>query len=103
MFLLGTNWAAGDLVMQVYSVCTLERNGNRAGLVPSDMGRLAAAYSVVWMGCWHAIMQLIIFPTVHAHDLKPRRLSLIIGLVLPLSSLSIGFLVKRSSDNFPVF
>lgn len=92
--------------MQVHNIRALDKNENRAGPVPSDMGRLAAAYAVVWMGCWHGILQFNTSPAIHAHyckALKRRRLILTIGLVFPLSTRSLSFLLKSSSDNFPVF
>jgi hypothetical protein len=92
--LLGTNWAAFDLVRYIAEVRSLERNsGGSSEMIGKEMCQIGAAFTVLWWGTLHALAQLCIVFTARndtAKGLLQRKATLAIGLAFPLIALSVA-------------
>jgi hypothetical protein len=122
-YILGMNWAALDLFRQVHSLRTAQEQGHSLDFRKRFMGSIAAPYTIVFWGSFHAILQNVVafFATVliittdkktkHNIDIEglracfrvlfSRRLVLSMGLILPLTALSVLFFDPPLQEDFP--
>ncbi|KAF2462534.1 uncharacterized protein BDR25DRAFT_308256 [Lindgomyces ingoldianus] len=122
-YILGMNWAAIDLFRQVHSLRTAQEQGHSLDLRKKFMGPIAAPYMIVFWGSVHAVLQNVVafFATVliittdkktkdeiDIEDLRAwfrvlfsRRLVLSMGLILPLTALSVLFFNPPLQEDFP--
>jgi hypothetical protein len=122
-YILGMNWAAIDLLRQVHSLRTAQEQGHPLDIRKKFMGPIAAPYMIVFWGSVHAILQNVVafFATVLiiATDKKTkdtidienlrilfqvlfsRRLVLSMGLILPLTALSVMLFNPPLQEDFP--
>jgi hypothetical protein len=98
-FLLVTNWAAGDFILQTYRIRFLNSNGNGGKAIDHNMGPLGAAYTVLWVGVWHAGLQLA-FAIGLSTRLKTS--TLVVGLFLPLIALCFSVAIYPTWNRLPV-
>jgi hypothetical protein len=122
-YILGMNWAALDLFRQVHSLHIAQEQGHSLDLRKRFMGSIAAPYMIVFWGSFHAILQNVaaFFATVliittdkktkdnisieglraYFRVLLSRRLVLSMGLILPLTALSVLFFNPPLQEDFP--
>ena len=91
LFLIGTNWAALDLVRSIAKTRSFEGNETTS----KEMGRIGASFTVLWWGTAHALAQLIISNVLNDTAGAPpallrRIVTLLIGLVFPSIALCVA-------------
>jgi hypothetical protein len=87
MFLLGTNWAAADVLRSIRILRSLpaDQPGYDAGFMKS-MGNYGAAFTVMFWGTFHAYLQLAStsLRTLNGETNRNRIRMLLLGLLLPV-------------------
>ncbi|OCL10279.1 hypothetical protein AOQ84DRAFT_994 [Glonium stellatum] len=86
LFLLGVAWASADLIHLCYSLGTLTASGASSEVLDAERGSIGAAYTVVFWGYAHALLQLIICSQFEHLPIQRLR-TITIGLLLPFISL----------------
>ncbi|KAH7071387.1 hypothetical protein BKA63DRAFT_71927 [Paraphoma chrysanthemicola] len=122
-YILAMNWAAIDLFRQVHSLRTAQEQGHSLDVRKKFMGPIASPFMIVFWGSVHAVVQNVValFATrliitadnkmkdnINIDDLRAwfrvlfsRRLILSMGLILPLTALSVMFFDPPLQDDFP--
>ncbi|KAF2490015.1 hypothetical protein BU16DRAFT_597614 [Lophium mytilinum] len=92
VFILAINWAAVDLIRHVHSLKVLKNSGDDSS--DKHLGSIGAAFTIVFWGVMHEIMQICGIQLIDEGSKRPRKvregrvLTLVSGMVLPLTTLS---------------
>ena len=103
-FLFGINWAAVDILRAIHTLRSISPENDAE--LSSHMGAFGAAFTVVFWGTSHALLQVPITSAVFEYsEYKGQRMKTLgVGLILPLGALLAStylFRDPRASDQLP--
>jgi hypothetical protein len=87
LFVLGIWWAAVDLTHRMWKITARDCNSNGGKAAAKDMGALAAAFTVLWVGVMHGVFMLWLSHSnfVNSHSVR-RPWVLCAALIFPVAS-----------------
>jgi hypothetical protein len=87
LYMLGMNWAAIDLLMQMHQLGNIPVSN--AGEWMMECASIGAAYTLIFWGLLHASCQMILSVSLRRSDTQ-RWLTLVVGLLLPSIALTVS-------------